>query len=181
MSQGIDALKLQFRKLTLADDTAYFDCCNSDLNEYIWYQAKDQQLEGAAVTYLAYYDSRLVGFDSLTMSSISIDYVTKKQLPSVTYPQFPALMIGRLATDYEYQRQGVGKTLCEFAIAKAVEYRETIGCQFVILNAKPNSISFYQKIGFEMGLAQPAWRKNPFMYFKLPSTLVTGVTGFAVS
>lgn len=168
MIQGIDASKLQFRKLTLADDTAYFDCCDAGLNEYIWYQAIRQQLEGAAITYLAYYDSLPVGFVSLTMSSISIDYVTKKHLPSRTYPQFPALMIGRLATDYEYQHQGVGKGLCEFAIAKAVEYRETIGCQFVILNAKPNSIPFYQKIGFEICLAQPASRKNPFMYFKLP-------------
>jgi GNAT superfamily N-acetyltransferase len=169
LSQGIDASELQFRKLTLADDTAYFDCCDASLNEYIWYQAIDQQLEGAAVTYLAYYEKLLVGFVSLTMSSISIGYVTKMHLPRRTYPQFPALMIGRLATDYEYQHQGVGKSLCEFAIAKAVEYRETIGCQFVILNAKPNSILFYQKIGFEMCPAQPKSRRNPFVYFKLPS------------
>lgn len=168
MSQRINASIIQVRKLTLTDDTAYFDCCEPELNDYIWYQANDQQLEGAAVTYLALYDDQLLGFISLTMSSLRIEYVSKWRLPRRTYPQFPALLIGRLATDYEYQRQGVGKALCEFAIAKAVEYRDMLGCQFVILNSKPNSIQFYQKLGFETCPGQPASRRNIFMYFKLP-------------
>ncbi len=169
MSQGIDVSNLQFRKLLLTDDTADFDCCETNLNDYIWYQAKDQQLEGSAVTYLSFYDHRLVGFVSLTMSSILIQYVNKLHLPRGSYPQFPALMIGRLATDYEYQHQGVGKALCELAIARAVEYRETVGCQFVILNAEPGSIPFYEKLGFEICPDQPKSRNNPFMYFKLPT------------
>ncbi len=168
MPQRINASSIQVRKLTLKDDTAYFDCCDAELNDYIWYQAKDQQLEGAAVTYLAGYDDKLVGFISLSMTSLQIQYVSRWHLPRRTYPQFPALLIGRLATDYEYQHQGVGEALCEFAIAKAVEYRDALGCQFVILNAKPNSIQFYQKLGFEICPAQPKSRKNPFMYFKLP-------------
>jgi GNAT superfamily N-acetyltransferase len=169
LSQQINASSIQVRKLTLRDDTAYFDCCDGELNDYIWYQAKPQQLEGTAVTYLAAYDDQLVGFISLSMSSLQIQYVSKWHLPRRPYPQVPALMIGRLATDYEYQHQGVGKVLCEFAIARAVEYRDALGCQFVILNAKPNSIQFYQKLGFEICPGQPASRRNIFMYFKLPS------------
>jgi predicted N-acetyltransferase YhbS len=169
LSQGIIASRIQIRKLTLADDTAYFDCCEIHLNDYIWYQAKDQQLEGAAVTYLAFYDDQIVGFISLSMSSILVQNVTGKHRPSTSYPQFPALMIGRLATDYEYQHQGVGKVLCEFAIAQAIKHRELMGCQFITLNAKPNSIPFYQRLGFEVCPGQQASRKNPFMYFKLPT------------
>ena len=156
------------RKLTLRDDTAYFDCVDDELNDYIWYQAKDQQLEGAAVTYLAAYDNQTVGFTSLTMSSLQIGYVSRWHLPRKTYSQFPALLIARLATDYEYQHQGVGTTLCQFAIAKAIEHRNGLGCQFVILNAKPNSIRFYEKLGFETCAGQSASRRNIFMYFKLP-------------
>ncbi len=78
-------------------------------------------------------------------------------------------MIGRLATDQRFQRRGIGGYPCRFAIVKALEFREQVGCQFVILNAKRNSIEFYQKNGFTLAPNQPPDRREPFTYFKLPT------------
>jgi hypothetical protein len=58
--------------------------------------------------------------------------------------------------------------LVEFVIAKAVEIRDRVGCQFIVLNAKPTSVAFYLRLGFEICPGQPKSRDNPFMYFKLP-------------
>lgn len=168
MSITVELDKIDIRKLTIDDDTASFDCKEQELNEYIRDEAKKQQRDGAAVVYLAWYDAQLVGFVSLNMSSIRFQNIASQHLPSRTpYPYFPALMIGRVATEKMCQNQGVGRLLCLRAVAMAVRLRREIGCQFVILNAKKNSIDFYKRCGFELGTNQPKRRRTPFMYFKL--------------
>lgn len=160
--------KLDIRKLNLSDDIGYFDCGNRDLNEYILYQAFEQQNEGCSTTYLAWCGSDVVGFISLSMSSLSVEYIERKHLFKASqYQSFPSLMIGRLAVRKGHQRQDCGTNLCMFAVASAMDFRDRIGCQFVIVNAKPDSIGFYEKSGFEMGPNQLE-RREPFMYFKLP-------------
>jgi GNAT superfamily N-acetyltransferase len=77
-------------------------------------------------------------------------------------------MIGRLVTELQFQGKGVGRMLCLYAIATAVRLSEDAGCQFVILNAKTKSISFYERCGFKLAENQPKGRREPFMYFKLP-------------
>lgn len=158
------------RRLTLEDDTGNFDCGEQPLNEYIWLQAVDQQAEGAAIVYLAWFDAQIVGFSSLNMSSIQVGDVAEQHRPRRTpYPHFPALMIGRLATDSKCFRQGIGTLLCQHAISTAFRLREDVGCQFIIVNAKEKSVEFYQKCGFNLDVNQPKSRREPFMYFKLPS------------
>lgn len=161
-------MPLLIRKLAPTDDVGYFDCGNSDLNEYVWYQALEEQNEGSSTTYLALDDSRLVGFVSLAMSSLRVEHVEKKHLfKRSRYKNFPSLMIGRLAIVKDLQGQDFGSGLCDFAVANAMELRNRIGCQFVIVNAKPDSITFYEKNGFQLGPSQQH-RREPFMYFRLP-------------
>lgn len=153
----------------LADDTGFFDCGDSALNDYIRFQAKDQQLEGAASVYLAFFDTQIVGFLSLNMSSIEISNIGKGHHPSHTpYRYYPSLMIGRLAVEVKFQGREIGRMLCLYAIATAVRLREEVGCQFVILNAKRPSIAFYERCGFKLAENQPKGRREPFMYFKIP-------------
>lgn len=168
MSINLD--KIDVRKLTLEDDTGSFNCGQKDLDEYIWYQAKDQQLEGAAVIYLAWFEAQITGFLSLNMSSIKTEHVAKEHKPEHTpYLYFPSLMIGRLAIDERFSKQGIGRLLCQRAISTSIRLRKEVGCQFVILNAKKDSIKFYERCGFSLGKNQPPERDEPFMYFKLPN------------
>jgi predicted N-acetyltransferase YhbS len=78
-------------------------------------------------------------------------------------------MIGRLAVAVNFQRRGIGGRACLYAVATAAKLREDVGCQFVILNAKKSCIAFYQRLGFTLAQNQPAGRREPFMYFKLPT------------
>lgn len=169
MSISVNLDEIVLRKLTLEDDTASFSCGQKDLDEYIWFQAKDQQLEGAAVVYLALIGTKILGFVSLNMSSIRADLVVEEHQPERTpYVYFPSLMIGRLAVEKQCWMQGVGKLLCQYALSTAIKLRKEVGCQFVILNAKKDSIKFYVRCGFQLGKSQPPGRNEPFMYFKVP-------------
>jgi GNAT superfamily N-acetyltransferase len=161
--------RLSLRKLGIGDDTGFFDCGDSYLNDYIRFQAKDQQLEHAAVVYLAWFDTQIVGFLSLNMSSIEVSNIGRRHRPLHTpYRYYPSLMIGRLATELLFQRKGVGRMLCLYAIATAVRLCDEAGCQFVILNAKKPSVYFYARCGFKLAENQPKGRHEPFMYFKFP-------------
>jgi GNAT superfamily N-acetyltransferase len=171
LSIKVDLDEVDVRKLTLEDDTASFSCGQVDLDDYIWYQAQEQQLDGAAAVYLAWIQGCIVGFLSLNMSSIWAEHVAEDHRPEHTpYIYFPSLMIGRLACDRRYQKQGVGRLLCQRAISIAIKLRRDVGCQFVILNAKKASINFYESCGFTLGKHQPTNREEPFMYFKLPTS-----------
>ena len=103
------------------------------------------------------------------MSSLRVELVEKRHLfRRSSYKNFPSLMIGRLAVDKHLHNQDYGSKLCDFAVANALELRDRIGCQFVIVNAKPDSIPFYEKNAFQLGPNQVN-RREPFMYYKLPT------------
>ncbi len=103
------------------------------------------------------------------MSRIKAQYVGEKHQPEHTpYIYFPSLMIGRLATQMQCWEQGVGRLLCQRAVSTAIRVRKEVGCQFVILNAKKESVKFYERCCFQLAENQPPEREDPFMYFKLP-------------
>ncbi len=102
------------------------------------------------------------------MSSLRVELVEEKHwFRRSKYKTFPSLMMARLAVVKDLQGHDYGSYLCDFAIANAMELRERLGCQFVIVNSKPDCIPFYHKNGFQLGSNQPK-RREPFMYFRLP-------------
>lgn len=66
------------------------------------------------------------------------------------YDHYPAIKIARLAVDRRYARIGIGKTLVELGLAIVVEeICPRVGCRFVVVDAKRESVSFYErKCGF---------------------------------
>lgn len=72
------------------------------------------------------------------------------------YADYPALKLARLAVDSSLQGQGAGSTLVDFVIGLAVDrVMPNVGCRFLVLDAKPNSVTFYEKKGFSrMGQVQ---------------------------
>lgn len=87
MSASVNLDRVDVRKLTLKDDTAVFSCGQPDLDEYIWYQAQGQQLESAAVVYVACLGEVIVGFISLSMSSIKASRAYKQEFQKNVQPR----------------------------------------------------------------------------------------------
>ena len=58
------------------------------------------------------YNNKVVGFFSLLADAIRVqDIQTDDNVDGYCYRKYPAMKIGRLATDKEYERKGVGTYL----------------------------------------------------------------------
>lgn len=65
------------------------------------------------------------------------------------YKDYPAVKLARLAVDAELQGQGVGGQLVDFVIGLILSHVVPhTGCRFLVVDAKPNSVAFYERKGF---------------------------------
>ena len=91
------------------------------------------------------------GFYTLANNSISQDLIPlelQKKLPS-SYKSIPTTLLGRLAIDKRFQKQGVGKLLLIDALKRSYEISKSIGSFAVIVDPIDNNAeSFYNKYGF---------------------------------
>lgn len=86
------------------------------------------------------------------------------------YKEYPALKIARLATDRRFRGKGLAQKLVEFSIGVAIEdICPSVGCRFIILDAKKQSIKFYtEKCGFTiLNTADNKSRESPIMFIDL--------------
>lgn len=143
----IELDKIGYRKLTNTTtglDT--FDCSKKEFVEYLKVSALNDQLEQIGQTWLFVYEKKIIGFVTIAMAHMKKDEHESLQID--TYGNIPALLIGHLATHKDHERNGIGRYMVSWAISKAVEYSESIGCRIVMLNPEKDVIKFYEKLGF---------------------------------
>lgn len=72
--------------------------------------------------------------------------------PPFPYEHYPAVKIARLMVDERYRGEntrGFGRTLVDFTLGIArTEICPAIGCRFVVVDSKKDSVKFYEKCGF---------------------------------
>jgi predicted N-acetyltransferase YhbS len=67
------------------------------------------------------------------------------------YRHYPAVKIARLAVGQKYQKGGLGRTLVNLALGQAKSIIcPTVGCRFVVVDSKQESLIFYERCGFTM-------------------------------
>ena len=85
------------------------------------------------------------------------------------YPSYPAIKIARLAVSDDHQKKRLGMALMDFAIGLAKhQICPNVGCRFATVDAKRQSVPFYQKCGFRL-LDTPdnLALDEPFMFMDL--------------
>jgi len=65
-----------------------------------------------------------------------------------------------------YKRRGIGQNLLLWAVGKAYEISKQIGCRYITVDAKRESIDFYLKYEFKI-IKKYINRDFPPMYFSL--------------
>ncbi|MEZ4298534.1 MAG: GNAT family N-acetyltransferase [Polyangiaceae bacterium] len=99
-------------------------------------------------TYVAEEDGALLGFATVSAAQIEVqDLPAAKQGRLPRYP-LPVLRLARLAVDKRAQGRGVGLTLLKAVFVLARSMADELGCIGVVVDAKPQAISFYQRYGF---------------------------------
>jgi len=93
-------------------------------------------------------ERRVAGYYCLSASSLErVDGTPEftKGMPR----SIPVVLLGRLAVDEEFQRQGLGYSLLQDATARALEAARTIGIHAMLVHAiGDEAAGFYTRFGF---------------------------------
>lgn len=154
---AIDFNKISVRKLEISDDFSDFKCDKDDdrgCDEFIHKEneAKLYQKEKFGITYLFFYESVMLGYVTLAMSSIPAQRMARKFRKEVHLQFYPSLLVGRLAVANGWRAKGIGDYLCKWGVGVARSMSERIGCRYVILNtSEGKKTNYYGKRGFQVG------------------------------
>ena len=140
---------MEIRALRAGDDRSAFRSGDADLDRFFrTFAGQNQFRHHIGVTYVAVDDGRAFGFATVAPGQIEIDDLpaaARKKLPR--YP-LPVLRLARLGVDLSAQGQGLGAQLLRFVPHLALKMADEFGCTGVVVDAKPDAVSFYEKFGF---------------------------------
>jgi len=140
---------LEVRRLRPTDDRSDFRSGNIDLDRFFQrFAGQNQFRHHIGTTYVAIHEGAIGGFVTVAASEIAVSDLpptTRKKLPM--YP-LPVLRLARLAVDERYQGRGLGSALLRSILTLARRMSDELGCIGVVVDAKPDAVAFYEKLGF---------------------------------
>lgn len=140
---------MEIRALRRTDDRAAFRSSDEALDRFFHrYAGQNQFRHHLGVTYVAAGEGRILGFATVAPRHLEIDdapAALRKKLPR--YP-IPVLGLARLAVDLSFRSVGVGAQVLRFVLELAAKLDEDVGCAGVVVDAKSEAVSFYERYGF---------------------------------
>lgn len=169
-----------FKFIRLKSDTKIlpFNCDDTDLNGFLFDDAKNYTNELLAVTYVIQDSEKTIAYFNFINDKIShrdLDSNSVKfferignLMPSEKskHKSYPAVKIGRLAVNKDHQRKGLGKIILDYTKNNFIDNNKT-GCKFVTVDAYRDSVSFYEKNGFKYLSSKDKKSDTRLMYFNL--------------
>ena len=142
---------LLLERLEARHDKASFVSGSPELDNYLKKQAGQDIRRYLASVFVLTSDSRqIISYYALSQASVAVDEFpdnVSKKLP--TKKDVPCTLLGRLAIDYRYRKQGFGRALLYFALKKAVAISLDVASYAVIVDAKDmQAKEFYRRHGF---------------------------------
>lgn len=135
--------------LDVTYDRAAFNSGSEPLNRYLREQVSQDVRRRMAACFVALVDkNRIAGYYTLASASLllaDLPASISKKLPR--YPTVPAVRMGRLAVDQEFNGQGLGGALLADALDRAA--RSEIAAYALMVDAKDKAAAaFYRYHGF---------------------------------
>jgi GNAT superfamily N-acetyltransferase len=109
----------------------------------------------------------IAGFLTLVTDTIEVKLVDAGDgVSGYPHQKYPAIKIARLAVDKKFERKGVGRFLILAAVGKVHQISKDVGCRYITLDSKRESVGFYEKFGFKI-IKRYANRNFPPMYLNM--------------
>ncbi|HBA47498.1 MAG TPA: N-acetyltransferase [Lachnospiraceae bacterium] len=129
---------------------------SKEMENFLKEEAFEEQEKGLNTTHL-FIDreiGKIAAYISLCNDSIGLELKERDDM-GLTYTTVPALKIARLAVANEYQGNGMGKSLIQFAAYMGRKIKELSGLVFLTLDCYEHRVSFYESVGFVRNVVQP--------------------------
>lgn len=154
------------RPLLPTDDASAFDCGAPSLNAWLRTRAVKNEAAGASRTFVSIdtETGAVAGYYCLSASSLLLEGAPGSVRWNMPDP-IPVILIGRLAVDQSFAGQGLGTSLLQHAVLKALEASRIIGARAFIVDALDSDAErFYAKFGFT--LMPPASKRAMYLLVK---------------
>jgi GNAT superfamily N-acetyltransferase len=141
------------------------------LKTFLQRKARKFEDKNLARTYAAFHGTKIVGYITLVCGEVSVKDGDSNPIDEddYDYKHFPAIKVARLAVDSKRRKFGIGRTLVELALGIAKDtICPAVGCRFVMVDSKKQSMDFYVKCGFTMlDTQENRDRDHPIMFIDL--------------
>jgi predicted N-acetyltransferase YhbS len=135
--------------ITKDHETAFFDCGEEPLNEYLRRYALVNHQNRASRTYVACRDNKVVGYYTLANGSVSRDEAPQRVAHGLGRYPIPITLLARLAVGMTEKGKGLGRGLLKDAILRAYQASEIVGSRAIVTHAKNDAArSFYMRFQF---------------------------------
>ncbi len=142
--------EIRVRALTDQDDRSAFTSGDAALDRFFQrFAGQNQFRHHIGVTYVATEGPSILGFVTVSASSIEIEKLPAKALKKLPAYPLPVLRIARLASATEARGRGIGTMLLRAAFQLAWDMAHEYGCVGVVVDAKEGAVAFYERYGFE--------------------------------
>ena len=144
----------RFEILTIQHDLSKFNCGVEDLNNFLKYDALNQQSMNLNLTHLVMCDDEIIAYVSLLTDTIKLKMVENQSLKNEIKDELnigenneiPAIKIGRLAIDKKYSKKGLGSHILRNVLLSILNLSKTkVGLRFVTVDAYATALDFYVK------------------------------------
>jgi GNAT superfamily N-acetyltransferase len=147
MSQGDDLVEV--RLLDPSDDRKAFRSGNIDLDRFfVRYAGQNQFRHHIGTTWVAVRQGQIVGFATVSAAHLEVGDLPETLRKGLPGYAVPVLRLARLAVAGECHGQGIGRLLLRMVFSLAWRMANDFGCLGVLVDAKPEAVDFYDKLGF---------------------------------
>ena len=147
-----------------------FDCGEDDLNVFLREYADQNERKGVSRTYLLVNGDSLIGYFTLSAAEICCESLSDRQKKSLPRYPIPAIRIARFAISKSMQGMGYGDRMMRYALGKCLSVALSVGVVFIMVDAKPKAVPFYERFGFEKAIGTE-------MTYVIPVSVVAKATG----
>jgi GNAT superfamily N-acetyltransferase len=144
-----DPKKMTYSKISDFSDKWTLDCTENGedkegVQDFIENYALTDQKSRLSCTYLAYYEATLVGYFTVSPTTISWDVVKDKVQTRDEIRRYPAILISNLAVDKKRRGRNIGSILLNRCIGLSDVIAEIVGARYVMLYTYTKE-EFYSK------------------------------------
>ena len=137
------------------DDTDAFDCGRPALDRWLRDRAVVNESSRASRSYVVCSGGRVVGYYSLAAASVvhsDAPGSVRRNMPDPV----PAMLLGRLAVDRQWQGRGLGEDLVRDAILRTLKAARIAGMRAIVVHAiDERAAAFYRRLGFQASPRNP--------------------------
>lgn len=129
-----------------------FDCDHAVINAFVRNSLKPQVKKNLSVAYVLTdddYANRFAGFYTIAQHMIDVSSLSALALGSLPH-KIPCSRLVMLGVDKQYKGQRLGAKLMKHALLLTQQVAKQIGSFGMYLDADPQAVNFYQKLGFRL-------------------------------